>query len=163
MHLYILTSHRDKFFIMSNTQTSAQILKLNDSEKKEIVSFLSTHLEEYGDSTEDIEKAVNYAMGLNSSPGGLLVTSWDKEELIGVAVTNRTGMDGYIPQNILVYIATHKEYRGIGIGKQLLGEIIEQSEGDIALHVEPDNPAKRLYESFGFNNKYLEMRLKRNN
>ena len=102
-------------------------------------------------------------MGLNSSPGGLLVTSWDKEELIGVAVTNRTGMDGYIPQNILVYIATHKEYRGIGIGKQLLGEIIEQSEGDIALHVEPDNPAKRLYESFGFNNKYLEMRLKRNN
>jgi ribosomal protein S18 acetylase RimI-like enzyme len=31
--------------------------------------------------------------------------------------------------------------------------------GNIALHVEPDNPAKILYEKLGFTNKYLEMRL----
>jgi ribosomal protein S18 acetylase RimI-like enzyme len=37
--------------------------------------------------------------------------------------------------------------------------IIEATEGDIALHVEPDNPARQLYEKYGFTNKYLEMRL----
>ncbi len=34
-------------------------------------------------------------------------------------------------------------------------------DGDIALHVEPDNPARFLYEKYGFTNKYLEMRYKR--
>ena len=49
--------------------------------------------------------------------------------------------------------------RGKGFGKQLMQEAISIAEGNIALHVEPDNPAKKLYESLGFTNKYLEMRL----
>lgn len=68
-------------------------------------------------------------------------------------------MKGYIPENILVYIATHKDLRGQGIGKQLMRETIDLAKGNIALHVEPENPAKYLYEKFGFTNKYLEMRL----
>ena len=45
------------------------------------------------------------------------------------------------------------------IGKQLMEKAISIAEGNIALHVEPDNPAKKLYEKLGFTNKYLEMRL----
>jgi ribosomal-protein-alanine N-acetyltransferase len=36
---------------------------------------------------------------------------------------------------------------------------ISIADGNIALHVEPNNPAKILYEKLGFTNKYLEMRL----
>jgi ribosomal protein S18 acetylase RimI-like enzyme len=32
------------------------------------------------------------------------------------------------------------------------------TNGDIALHVEYDNPAKNLYERAGFTSKYIEMR-----
>lgn len=70
-------------------------------------------------------------------------------------------MDSYIPENILVYIATHRDYRGKGLGKELMKIAINTTEGDIALHVDPDNPAIRLYEKLGFVNKYLEMRLKK--
>ncbi len=70
-------------------------------------------------------------------------------------------MKGYIPENILVYIATDKNQRGRGLGKQLIDAVIEQTQGDIALHVEKDNPAKFLYEKVGFINPYLEMRYKR--
>jgi ribosomal protein S18 acetylase RimI-like enzyme len=68
-------------------------------------------------------------------------------------------MEGYIPENILVYIAMHKDYRGQGIGKQLMQKAIDSADGNIALHVEPENPAVHLYRKLGFTNKYLEMRL----
>ena len=70
-------------------------------------------------------------------------------------------MKGYIPENILVYIAVHNKTRGKGVGKRIMQKAIEIAEGDIALHVEPNNPAKFLYEKLGFENKYLEMRLKK--
>lgn len=75
-----------------------------------------------------------------------------------VVVVNQTGMKGYIPENILVYIATHNELRGKGIGKKMMLKAIEIADGNIALHVEPDNPARFLYEKIGFTSKYLEMR-----
>jgi GNAT superfamily N-acetyltransferase len=74
---------------------------------------------------------------------------------------NKTGMKGYIPENILVYIAVHQDERGKGIGRQLMKEALRYAKGDIALHVEPENPAKFLYKKVGFTNKYLEMRLNR--
>jgi ribosomal protein S18 acetylase RimI-like enzyme len=61
-------------------------------------------------------------------------------------------MGGFIPEQIWVYIAVHGDYRGEGLGKELMERIIEATEGDIALHVEPDNPAKYLYEKYGFTN-----------
>jgi ribosomal protein S18 acetylase RimI-like enzyme len=75
-------------------------------------------------------------------------------------VINDTEMSGYIPEHILVYIAVNKVYRGEGLGKKLMQKTIDSCEGDIALHVEKDNPAKHLYEKMGFTNPYLEMRLK---
>jgi ribosomal protein S18 acetylase RimI-like enzyme len=80
---------------------------------------------------------------------------------MGVVIINNTNMGGYIPEHILVYIAVHEKTRGQGVGKALMERIIDETEGDIALHVEPENPAKFLYEKFGFTNKYLEMRLKK--
>ena len=81
--------------------------------------------------------------------------------MVGAVIINFTGMKGYIPENILVYIASHQDYRGMGIGKKLMEMALENTEGNIALHVEPDNPAKKLYEKMGFTNKYLEMRWNR--
>lgn len=129
------------------------------NEEKQISDFLYQHLEEYGDEKADIQKAIDYALERNGKPGGLLLTGTDGEQLVGAVVINRTGMEGYIPENILVYIATHNEYRGQGIGKKLMQLAIQYTQGSIALHVEPDNPAKILYEKVGFTSKYLEMRL----
>ena len=58
-------------------------------------------------------------------------------------------------------IIVTQNMRGKGVGKQLMQKAIEVSEGDMALHCEPDNPAKFLYEKLGFTSKYLEMRLKK--
>ncbi len=133
--------------------------KMSPDEKDSIVNFLHTHLEKFRDSKEDIRKAIDYSLKEYTSFGGFVITSSHEGELTGAVVVNQTGMEGYIPENILVYIATHSKYRGKGIGKRLMQEAINLSVGNIALHVEPDNPAKYLYEKIGFTNKYLEMRL----
>jgi ribosomal protein S18 acetylase RimI-like enzyme len=93
--------------------------------------------------------------------GGAITLGIENEQIIGAVVINETGMKDYIPENILVYIAVHENQRGKGMGSKLMNKAIENAEGSIALHVEPDNPAKKLYERLGFTNKYLEMRLTR--
>lgn len=130
----------------------------NHKEKMEIVEFLFQHLENFGDLKMDIEKAVNYALKETISFGGFILQAFEGEKMSCVVVVNQTGMKGYIPENILVYIATHNELRGKGIGKKMMLKAIEIADGNIALHVEPDNPARFLYGKIGFTSKYLEMR-----
>lgn len=147
--------------LMTTTKIFDAINLPTEVEKQEIVNFLFKNLEQYGDKKEDIRKALDYALKETPSFGGFAVVAEEESLIKGVVIVNRTGMSGYIPDNILVYIATHQEYRGEGIGKMLMEETIAYAKGDIALHVEKDNPAKKLYEKYGFTNPYLEMRLKR--
>ncbi|HVA99147.1 MAG TPA: GNAT family N-acetyltransferase [Bacteroidia bacterium] len=122
-----------------------------------IVDFLFEHLDQYGDPKEQIMAAIKYIF--NITKGGFITLGIENNKIIGAIIINETGMNGYIPENILVYIAVDKTYRGKGIGKQLMIAAMENAKGNIALHVEPDNPALHLYKKLGFTNKYLEMRL----
>lgn len=147
---------------MSNFKVFNKIKKPSVKEKEKIVNFLYQHLEDYGDKKEDILKCLNFAIKESKEAlGGFVLVLEVDATIQGVTIINKTGMNGYIPENILVYIAVHNKARGKGYGKILMQKAIELADGDIALHVEPDNPAKHLYEKLGFENKYLEMRLKK--
>ena len=130
-------------------------------QKNEIANFLEEHLDEFGDSKHAIMLCLDYALSSYGHQGGFVLLAKDEGEIAGAVVMNKTGMESYIPENILVYIAVHKNHRGKGLGKELMERAINAANGSIALHVEPNNPAKRLYERLGFTNKYLEMRLQR--
>lgn len=149
---------------MSDTNTISTSVKHPSKEKddtfiEEVASFLYKHLDQYGDKKSDIIKCLNYALSTESGQGGFVVTARDGENNIaGAVVVNLTGMSGYIPENILVYIAVDRSKRGLGVGKKLMKVTQDHAKGAIALHVEPDNPARHLYTKVGFTNKYLEMR-----
>jgi GNAT superfamily N-acetyltransferase len=70
----------------------------------------------------------------------------------------RTGMKGYIPENILLMVCVHPSMRGLGVGGRIIRKGIKEAEGDVKLHVEYDNPAKQVYEKIGFTTRYAEMR-----
>jgi len=122
-----------------------------------IAQFLHRHLDEFGDPIEDILKCLDYVF----TKGGLIKISHEKDDIQGVVVLNDTGMSGYIPEHILVYIAVDASLRGQGTGGKLMQAALKAARGNVALHVEPNNPARRLYERLGFTNKYLEMRYDR--
>jgi len=137
---------------------------MDDAGREEVSTFLLNYLDEFGDRKEDIRKAVDYCfrdgsrLKIDQPYGGFVVTGREDGKLLGAVVVNRTGMDGYIPENILVYIATHRQHRGKGLGRQLMKAALDAADGGVALHVEPDNPARFLYEKLGFTSKYKEMR-----
>ncbi|MEX0994771.1 MAG: GNAT family N-acetyltransferase [Balneolaceae bacterium] len=134
-----------------------------DFSREDIADFLFEHLDEFGDTKQAILKCIAYAYsdGPENCRDGFVLVAYQNEKILGVVIINDTNMSGYIPEHILVYIAVHGNARGQGLGKTLMEKTIHETKGDIALHVEPDNPAKYLYEKAGFTNKYLEMRLKK--
>lgn len=150
--------------------------------RDQIVRFLHTHLGEYRDDAVSIGACLDYALGTGPAEGGAILIAYAEQEgelehegehknkedsesgkrVLGAVVINHTHMSGYIPEHILVYIAVHAGARGQGIGRLMMEEILRVLPGGIALHVEPDNPAVRLYQSMGFTSKYKEMRLEQN-
>lgn len=132
--------------------------EFNKTSKKEFIEFLYNHLDRFGDSKEAIEKSIDYSLSESEGCGGFLLEAYYEDKLIGALVMNETGMAGYIPENVLVYVAVDSSYRGKGFGRKIVDKAIEIADGDVKLHVEYDNPAKRLYERIGFTNKYAEMR-----
>lgn len=146
---------------MLNTKIFDKATRPNAIEKERIVNFLHENLQQYGDPKDQIEKAIDYSTQSYPSFGGFTMLLMEDEGIKGAVVINRTGMSGYIPENILVYIATDKNTRGKGLGTRLLKDVLEHAQGDIALHVDENNNARKLYEKFGFTTPYLEMRLKR--
>ena len=105
---------------MIETKIFDSINKPDFVEKSEIIDFLFKHLQEFGDPKKDIQKAIDYSLKEFTSFGGFTMVILEDNILVGATVVNQTGMGGYIPENILVYIATHKEYRGRGFGKNLM-------------------------------------------
>ncbi|TDQ15016.1 acetyltransferase (GNAT) family protein [Algoriphagus boseongensis] len=146
---------------MNNFQVFSSHNPLSMAQRELVADFLVEELAEFGDPKEAVLKCLNFAMADPSGLGGLVILVGDFSNLDGALVLNKTGMSEYIPENILVYFAVSKDKRGQGLGKAMLDFLLGQIEGSIALHVEPNNPAKALYERLGFTNKYLEMRLTR--
>lgn len=139
-------------------QTYNKDHKLSEKDKSAIVDFLFDSLGVYGDPQDQIRKAIDYAQCDVQSFGGFIKVIRDGDKILAALVMNETGMSGYIPENILVYVAVDPDCRGKGLGKRILTESLNEAHGAVALHVEPDNPAVNLYKREGFSNKYLEMR-----
>lgn len=146
---------------MNTLETLSAIDNATFLQKNEIADFLFLQLGEYGDPKDDIMKCLDYALDPGMQAGGFVILARENRKIVGALVMNKTGMSGYIPENILVYIAVDASQRGKGIGGKIMDMAIKMANGAVALHVEADNPARKLYERLGFTNKYLEMRLNR--
>lgn len=142
-----------KFKYISNYNQLLYEISIED-----VTDFLYQNLDKFRDTKKAIRKALDYALSEESGKGGFILLARYEDELVGCVVVNKTGMSEYIPENILVYAAVRSDLRGKGFGTEIIRASLNRAEGPVALHVEYDNPAKRLYERLGFTTKYAEMR-----
>ena len=131
----------------------------NSCPTDEVTDFLHEHLDEFGDDRQYIKECIEYSLSAEANKGGYVIVGKEDGKIVGSVVLNLTHMRGYHPPNYLVYIAVHENQRGKGRGRELMNKATEITEGDVALHVEPHNPARHLYDKVGYKSKYLEYRL----
>jgi len=127
--------------------------------RSEVVRFFHETMKPYHDSIEDIERALDYAFSTENGKGGFLLLAERAGKLTGALLMLNTGMKGYIPENILLFVTVAPDLRGQGLGRKIIQRALDECGGNVKLHVDYDNPAKRLYERMGFTTKYAEMRL----
>jgi GNAT superfamily N-acetyltransferase len=123
-----------------------------------LAEFLHESLKPFEDPLEEVREGMDYALSSTDAKDGFIVMAAEDEEPVGAVVMLKTRMSGYVPEYLLLFVAVRPDRRGRGIGGRIIMEAIERCDGDVNLHVEYDNPAKRLYERLGFKNKYADMR-----
>lgn len=127
-------------------------------DRDQLAIYFHESLKPYEDSVEDVQRALDYVFSDECGKGGFVLIADDNEKPIGALLMLHTGMAGYIPENILLFVGVSPDARGKGIGGKIIKKGFELADGDVKLHVEYDNPAKRLYERLGMTSKYAEMR-----
>ncbi|MBD3368291.1 MAG: GNAT family N-acetyltransferase [Candidatus Eisenbacteria bacterium] len=123
-----------------------------------LTAFLHESLKPYEDPRPVVGEGIEYAFSNEPGRGGFVLVASRDETLLGALVILKTGMARYVPENLLLFVAVSPDARGRGIGGRLVSRAVDEADGEIKLHVEHDNPARRLYERCGFSSKYLEMR-----
>ena len=126
--------------------------------RESLAHFLNEHLRPYEDTVEDILNGLDYALSPSKEKGGFILLAMLEERPVGALVILNTGMSGYVPEHLLLFVAVMGDMRGHGIGAQLIRRAQDLCRGNIKLHVDHDNPARRLYERMGFTDKYADMR-----
>lgn len=123
-----------------------------------VIHFFHETMKPYHDSLDDVARALDYALVPERGQGGFVMLAHRGELLLGALCMLKTGMGGYIPENLLLFVTVAPESRGQEVGRQLIEHCLAEVGGEVKLHVEYDNPAKRLYERLGFVSSYAEMR-----
>jgi len=126
--------------------------------RDELARFFHETMEPWNDSIEDVQAALDYLFSDADGKGGFLTLLRHEGALAGAVAMLATGMCGYVPAHILLFVSVDPSTRGKGLGGKLIQEALDHCPGDVKLHVEYENPAKRLYERLGFTTKYAEMR-----
>jgi len=89
------------------------------TDQDKIVGFFHETMKPFEDRIEDIERALDYAFSPEKGKGGFLMLADIDEKLAGALLMLKTGMRGYIPENILLFVTVLPEMRGKGIGRRL--------------------------------------------
>lgn len=128
-------------------------------ERNAIIRLIQEHSESV--QGEQISEALDYALKNKPSFGGFIFTTWNNDQLISCVVVNKTGMGAYNPSYVLVYAVLHPAYREEEtVLQELVNRSIMHAKGEMALHLPAGSPGIDLFKKMGFQEQYIELRLK---
>lgn len=141
----------------SQTTVYNSFTGMSPGEKVHLVDFICTHTP--NTNKEEVIQALDYALKEKPSFGGFILAIKKDHTFIASIVVNNTGMEGYKPSNIFVYVSIHDDYKNDEkVLKEIMCKALDMSNGDVALHIDPQNPIIKFYTKLGFTRRTLELR-----
>ena len=109
-----------------------------------------------------VEGAIRYAMSHDHYAGGFILVMYTRDvQIASVAIVNKTGMNGYFPASILVYLAADTRLKAEGLDDKLIRYVLKVCEGDVLINLEGQEKFSHLYAEAGFDSKPLFLRYPR--
>jgi hypothetical protein len=109
-----------------------------------------------------IQEALDYALKNKPSFGGFVLTYTINNRIVGGVVVNRTGMEGFKSENLLVLAALHHDFKNESIIlEDLINKAVNYADGDIAIYAKPNHPALLMAKRLGFKEHFVELRFQK--
>ncbi len=124
-----------------------------------ILKFLHEHLEGCKNEKSAIRKSLLYAAKETSSLGGYAFIIEEKDKIIGAIIINKTGMNEYQAENLITYLAVHRDFRKQKIATKLIKKATNYCNGNLSLNIHKNHNAIELFEKNGFESKKIQMTL----
>lgn len=141
----------------SQTTVYNSFTGMSPGEKGSLVAFICRHTA--NTNKKDVIEALDYALKEKPSFGGFILAMKKDHAFIASIVVNNTGMQGYKPNNIFVYVTIHEDYKNDEkVLKEIMCKALDMSNGDVALHIDPKSPIIKFYQKLGFTQRTLELR-----
>jgi phosphosulfolactate synthase (CoM biosynthesis protein A) len=148
--------------MMSQTTVYNSFTGMSPGEKGSLVAFICSHTP--NTNKKDVIEALDYALKEKPSFGGFILAMKKDHAFIASIVVNNTGMQGYKPGNIFVYVTIHEDYQNDEqVLKEIMCKALDMSNGDVALNIDPKSPVIQFYQKLGFTQRTLELRLNKKN
>lgn len=142
--------------ILNNGKSALDLIRIEsfkDYSKKDITKWTKEWLQDYSDSFDETEEAVEKAM-----ENGFIVMALRNNIPQGIGVVVDLGFKKVLPAYHLVYIGTKEGNKGRGIASELINYLIDITGGRLSLHVDLENKrARTLYQKLGFQTSYYRM------
>lgn len=138
-------------------RTIDQLADDNLLNKQQIIDFLYKYLDQYGTSAKAIRESLDYALTDQEQSGGFVIISLISDKIAGIAIMIKSGMGSFMANNFLQFLAVSSKYRNQGIAKRLISESIKITDGNIAILISPDHPAKPIFNKMGFKLRHSEL------
>jgi len=135
--------------------------RLSTMEMARLTNFVYDHYEGKNSLKSSIRKAIQYSAKEIPGLGGYVFVIEQEKDILGVCVVNKTGMGDYVPKNFIVFFVVNNAYQNYGIEQKLMEYCKKNCKGSLSIHLQKSNPKHVFFNSHGFEEDYLEMRLKR--
>lgn len=127
----------------------------------DIIHFIEDHSDEDDLSIDEIGAAIEYALSTKAGGSGFLLVGTRKKRIAGLIVMIQTKTQGFLPENVIMYLSFNSATQQAGLITRLINEAVQSVQGDVTVRITNSEDTRKIYIQAGFVLTKMEVLLKK--